>query len=63
MLGKPDKIEYLKRIVGNFIDKYVLNFEAESSALISSTESDHQHQPSAYDITSRQADGVFNYDC
>ena len=63
-LGKPDKIKYLKRIVGNFVDKYVLNFEVEISVLISSTESDHQHQPSACDITSRQeADGVFNYAC
>ena len=64
MLGKPDKMKYLKRIVGKFVDKYVLNFEAESSALLSSTESEHQHQPSACDIPSRQeADGVFNYAC
>ena len=63
ILGKPDKMKYLKRIVGKFVDKYVLNFEAESSALLSSTESEHQHQPSACDIPSRQEadDGVFNY--
>ena len=65
MLGKPDKMKYLKRTVGKFVDKYVLNFEAQSSALLSSTESEHQHQPSACDIPSRQEadDGGFNYAC
>ena len=35
---KSDKLKYIKRTVGKFVDKYVLNFEAESSTLLSNEE-------------------------
>ena len=43
-LGKPDKLKYIRRTIGKFVDKYVLNFKAESSSSLSSMDTEHQHQ-------------------
>ena len=41
---KSDKLKYIKRTVGKFVDKYVLNFEAESSTLLSNEEKEQPRE-------------------
>ena len=66
-LEKSDKLKFIKRTVGRFVDKYVLNFAAESSTILqpSNTQSQTKGQGSRGEEDQKKEadDGVFNYAC
>ena len=61
-MGRSDKLNSINKIVGEFIDKYVLNFESESSSILQVNEH-HSGNEQTQQTNAIAEDGVFNYAC
>ena len=42
-MGTSDKVNYINKTVGKFVDKFVLNFEAEASSILATEENDEEN--------------------
>ena len=66
-MGTSDRVKYINKTVGKFVDKFVLNFEAEASSILATEENDEENEENDEEncetAEHEPDDGVFNYVC